>query len=79
MKKTLLITAVVFCFIATVSAQTLEKIEKFNLQTREYKEKLDSVVSGDHKYIMQYDDKFNLTRAEEKGIFAVEVNDGEES
>ena len=69
MKKTLLITAVVFCFIATVSAQTLEKIEKFNLQTREYKEKLDSVVSGDHKYIMQYDDKFNLTSCTSYGYY----------
>lgn len=62
MKRILLVTAIAFCFIATVSAQTIEKIEKFNSQTRAYKEKLDSVVSQDFKRIMQYDERFNLTK-----------------
>lgn len=62
MKRTLLLAAIVLCFFATVQAQTIEKIEKFNSQTRAYKEKMDSVVSQDYKRIMQYDERFNLTK-----------------
>lgn len=61
MKKSLLATTFMLCFLATVSAQTLKNIERFNLQTREYKEKLDSVVSNEYRRVLQYDERLNLT------------------